>query len=330
MRRVLAGMAVGLVAGAVGQRLAEAQDLRRFPMPGRLVEANGNPVHVVVEGSGPVVVIDSGLGGSCLEWSSVAADLVRDFTVVRYDRPGFGWSPAAPGDRSPVAAARRLRALISALDLPAPVLLVGHSLGGLHVRVFACLYPELVRGLVLVDPSHEDMLDDPSAARSTAVMNRVMSLFAATAFLGTPRIAGRLYTRMVAAQIRRALDESDREALHQSTLLTACSIGGLRAAVAEMTAVPQSLRQVTSLGQPLPDVPVTLITAAAPARTPSEEKARTAIHVLHESQVAGMPHGRLVLAHESGHLVPIDEPQLVASCVREVAAASVDAALPSA
>lgn len=323
MRRVVAGMAagsmVGAALGAVAQRLAEAGDLRRFPMPGRLVDVDGVLLHVVVEGAGPVVLIDSGLGGSCLEWAPVATDLVRDFTVVRYDRPGFGWSPGANCDRTALAAARRIRGLISALDLSGPVLLVGHSLGGLHARVVASLYPEIVSGVVLVDPSHEDMLDDPSTARSAAVMNRVMSLVARTARLGTPRLVGPLYTRMTTSQIRTTLDDETRSALRRSTLLTASSVAGMRGAVAEMVALPASLREAKGLA-PLASVPVTLITAGAAPLSANEGKARAVIRSLHQSVVDAASCGRLVVAEQSGHLVPIDEPELVAQCVRETAA----------
>ncbi|HET6908051.1 MAG TPA: alpha/beta hydrolase [Mycobacteriales bacterium] len=329
MRRLVSAVAAGAALGAVAQRLAEARDRRRFPMPGRLVEVDGTALHVVVEGSGPVVLIDSGLGGSCLEWAAVARDLAHDFTVVRYDRPGFGWSPGSTCDRSAVAAAQRIRGLVAALGLTAPVLLVGHSLGGLHVRLVASLYPDLVRGLVLVDPSHEDMLDDPSAARNAAVMNKVMSAFAVTAPLGTPRLVGRLYTRMVTSAIRATLDDEMRTSMHRSTLLTACSVAGLRGAVAEMNALPVSLQQAKGMG-PLPDVPVTLITAGASPRTPSEEKVRAVIRELHESVVTSVPQGRLVVASESGHLVPIDEPDLVVQCIRETADAPVASTLSGA
>ncbi|HEU0133896.1 MAG TPA: alpha/beta hydrolase, partial [Allosphingosinicella sp.] len=72
-----------------------------------------------------------------------------------YDRAGLGYSDPAPGARTPVAIAEDLRALVKAAGLGRPVVLVGHSLGGFNVKLYAALYPEDVAGLVLVDPAEE-------------------------------------------------------------------------------------------------------------------------------------------------------------------------------
>lgn len=291
-------------------------------MPGRLIEVDGVCLHVVVEGSGPVVFFDSGLGGSSAEWAWVAADLRRDFTVVRYDRPGFGWSPPSPGDRRPLEAATRIRGLLSALDIETPVILVGHSLGGLHVRLAASLFPEIAAGIVLVDPSHEEMLDQTPVPRSAALMSKVLGAAAATAPLGTAYLVGRLYVRAAESQVRRPLDPRERDTLKRSSMLTAGSAAGLRAMRDELNALPGSLRQVAELTRqhPLAAIPLTVISADAPARTGPEQVARTAIRVLHEKQATATSHGRLVLAATSGHLVPLDQPELIAHCVRAIAA----------
>jgi pimeloyl-ACP methyl ester carboxylesterase len=307
------------VAGYAGQRWAEARDRRRFPAPGRFVDVDGVRLHVLVEGSGPLVVIDSGLGGSCIEWETVAASLRDEATVVRYDRPGFGWSPAAVCDRSPRAAAERIVGLLDALELEGPAVLVGHSLGGLHVRLVASLHPDRVVGLVLVDPSHEDMLDAAPVPAAARVFEKVLSGVAHLAPLGLARVGGRLYGKQVGAQLRQPLDDTTRTAVRTSTLLTSCSVGGLRAAVAELTVLPTSLKQVreVSVAYPLPPVPLTLITAGAEPRNEQERTARELIDALHQKQVAQSPRGRQVYAGQSGHLVPLDEPELVASCIRE-------------
>jgi pimeloyl-ACP methyl ester carboxylesterase len=305
--------------GYGGQKLAEARDRRRIPAPGRFVEDDGVRLHVVVEGSGPLVVIDSGLGGSCIEWAAVAASLRDEATVVRYDRPGFGWSPGAACDRSPRAAAERIIGLLDALGLDGPAVLVGHSLGGLHVRLVASLHPDRVAGLVLVDPSHEDMLDAAPVPAAARVFEKVLAGVAHLAPLGLARVGGRLYSKQVGAQLRQPLDDTTRTAMRTATLLTSCSVGGLRAAVAELSILPASLKQVreVSVAYPLPPVPLTVITAGAEPRDEQERTARELIDGLHQKQVAQSPRGRQVYAEQSGHLVPLDEPELVASCIRE-------------
>lgn len=321
---VVTAVVVLLAATVVGTRLAVRRDRSLAPMAGRLVDVDGIDLHVVVEGSGPVVLFDSGLAGSTAEWAFVADELRGEFTVVRYDRPGFGWSPAAPVDGRPVAVATRINDLLAALDLPLPALLVGHSLGGLHVRVAASLFPEVVSGLVLVDPSHEDMLSVSPPPKAAAVQTGVIGAIAATSWLGTGRVFSRLYLRMAAGQIRRNVDRAELEDLRRSTMLTVGSASGLRAMQAELAVLTDSLAQVSEVTaeNPLPDIPMTLITACAPAKNRMEASARVTIRGLHEALVEQTPSGRLVLAESSGHLVPLDQPELVARCVRETSAAA--------
>ncbi|HWA67728.1 MAG TPA: alpha/beta hydrolase [Mycobacteriales bacterium] len=322
---VVAAVAVCLVGAALLQRWLEARDRRRFAPPGRLVQVGDELVHVVVEGSGPTVLIDSGLGGSSIEWAAVSADLAADFTVVRYDRPGFAWSP--PGGRhTPVAAANRIERLLTELDVPAPWILVGHSMGGLTVRLVASLFPDHVAGLVLVDPSHEAMLDDDAARRSSDRFARAVRAVVATARFGTARVVGRAYAKVVAAQARQPI--ADGTLLATSTRLTLCTVHGLRAVAAELVGLPAALAEVaaTTAQHPLPPVPLTVITAAAPARTAAEEKARDTIGKLHAQQAAAVPLGRQVLATRSGHLVPLDQPELVAAVVRQTAVAATSGA----
>ncbi len=100
----------------------------------------------------PVVVLVSGLGRGRADWAAVAPQLTPCSRVVRYDRPGIGDSRPAP--TAPVmaeAAAGDLAALLPALGLPPPFVLVGHSLGALYVEAFARAYPAETAGVVLVD-----------------------------------------------------------------------------------------------------------------------------------------------------------------------------------
>src|SRR4029079_17451033 len=82
---------------------------------------------------------------------------VAQFTrVCRYDRANRGQSDSAPKPRSAQDAVNDLHAVLITAKVPAPYVLVGHSLGGIIVRLYAHQYPGEVAGLVLVDPAHED------------------------------------------------------------------------------------------------------------------------------------------------------------------------------
>ena len=77
-------------------------------------------------------------------------------TSVLYDRSGTGWSDHAELPRSATEVTDELRSLLRVAGVPAPYVLVGHSLGGLYARRFAQRFPADVAGLVFLDPAHED------------------------------------------------------------------------------------------------------------------------------------------------------------------------------
>ena len=109
------------------------------------------------DGRGPVVVMESGLGEPMLNWVPVLAGLseVAD-TLVVYDRAGVGLSGPAHGGHGGEAQLADLVAVIKDVGCP-PCVVVGHSLGGWLAQGLAWRHPELLAGLVLIDPSHEEV-----------------------------------------------------------------------------------------------------------------------------------------------------------------------------
>jgi len=69
---VLSAVVLVCVLGAVAQRAGEAADLERYRPDGRFVDVDQRRVHVIVEGTGPLVALVSGLGGSTADWDLVA------------------------------------------------------------------------------------------------------------------------------------------------------------------------------------------------------------------------------------------------------------------
>jgi pimeloyl-ACP methyl ester carboxylesterase len=319
----IAALLVVIVLGVLVQHGAERRDVRRHPAPGRLLTAGDVRLHVMVDGDGPPVLIDSGLGGSSIEWSRVAGMLAPDFTVIRYDRPGLAWSPAARCDRRTEATACRIIALIEELAAPAPVILVGHSLGGIHVRAVAALRPDLVGSLVLVDPSHEGMLETAEASKAAGVFRAITRIVALTAPIGLGRLTGRAFASLAMSDRRKPLQGDDAEAARLGGLLTLRTVHGLRAVAAEYGCLEASLQQFVTLTRqhPEPRTPVTVITAAAPSKDARTAKAREQIDAMHAELVAANPQSRQVLAPESGHLVPLDSPEVIVQSVRDTAAA---------
>jgi pimeloyl-ACP methyl ester carboxylesterase len=108
-------------------------------------------------GSGiPVVVFEAGAGDGLNTWASVFPEVAKFTTAFAYSRRGYGGGAPMLVHRDGASIVAELRTLLAARQLKPPYLLVGHSLGGLYMQLFAKLYPDEVAGVVLVDPTSPD------------------------------------------------------------------------------------------------------------------------------------------------------------------------------
>lgn len=178
--------------GFMYQCLAAARDRRILPAPGLHVDIDGCRIHAQTAGqSGPAVILESGLGGMSSAWGWIQPETAKFSRVVSYDRGGLGWSGPDPAPKSAIVAAGRLHALLGQVGIAPPYVLVGHSMGGLFIRVFADLYPGEVAGMVLLDAVHPDQ-HLRSAAISTHMRTgfRFLQSIPLLSRLGYVRLAG--------------------------------------------------------------------------------------------------------------------------------------------
>ena len=140
------------VLGIVYQSAAEASDQRSYPPLGQIVNVEGHEMHIYCTGEGsPTILLEAGAFSFSLQWYWVQQQLEPTNRVCSYDRAGNGWSEPGPAPRDAVQIAHELNVLLNEANVPGPYVLVGHSLGGVLVRVYAEQYPDEVLGLVLVD-----------------------------------------------------------------------------------------------------------------------------------------------------------------------------------
>ena len=176
---LLVVLSVGLAGAAAAERL----------------RVGDRQVQIASAGSGtPTVVIEAGLGEPPVEsgtWSNVVAAVSRHTRVFWYDRAGLGASAPAPaGDRTSAVQAKELRATLRAANVPPPYLLVGHSLGGYIVRLFAEKHPNEVVGMVLVDATHPDQWSRWLAALPPARPDEPPSIADSRRFLELQKAGG--------------------------------------------------------------------------------------------------------------------------------------------
>ena len=323
-----AGLGLLPPGGLLYQMGAAVRDRRRYRPPGRLVDVGGMRLHLREMGEGhPTVLLDSALGGSSMSWYRVQPELARFTRACTYDRAGFGWSDPARRPRTAEAMTEELHELLRAAAMPPPFVLAGHSYGSLVCQIYAARYPQEVGGLVLVDPPDVDSWSRPDErqrrrlergarlARRAAVASRfgLMRLFFFLFGLGAlpaARLASLGSTRPGEVGIFRVLEKlpPDSRAVLRWLWSESRSLAALASLIEN---VPASAAEVAAIELPR-DLPLVVLTAAD---APELQKS------FHERLAARSTRGRHVVASQSSHWIPIDEPELVVEACREVVTA---------
>lgn len=309
-----------IAASALYNAAASAADRRRFPAPGTLIGTSGPRLHLQCSGAGtPTVVFESGLGVPALGWSLVWPAVASFARACAYDRAGYGYSD--PPDSFPRTSARiaaELHALLTTAGIGGPYVLVGHSLGGHHVRVFAGTYPTEVIGMVLVDAAHEDMATrlPSSLRRSLRVQPYLFRLGAGASSLGLLRVWPTLSGFDANAPSLRSLPPSTVDALTFLTLQPKA----LRTAASEASSLDESGAQAHAAGT-LGDRPLAVIASGhAAGLAPLEAEAYRKIWLgeLQPALSRLSTLGRLIVLESGSHMIPLERPNDVVDAVRTV------------
>jgi pimeloyl-ACP methyl ester carboxylesterase len=150
--------AVALIAGAIYEHLARLSLPRDYPPPGILVAVAGRHQQLNCTGTGePTVVLESGFApyGS-LGWFAVQPVVSNLTRTCSYDRAGYLWSDRSAKPRDGIELARELHELLAAASVFPPYVLVGHSGGGILVRIYDHEFPGEAAGFVFVESSHPE------------------------------------------------------------------------------------------------------------------------------------------------------------------------------
>ncbi len=122
-----------------------------------LVEVEpGRRLNLYCLGEGtPTVILEAGSGDNDSAWARVQPAIAAHTRTCSYDRAGIGFSDPARRPSDSANAVDDLYHLLHAAEIKPPYILVGHSLGGMHVRLYADLHFDEIVGIVLVDSSDE-------------------------------------------------------------------------------------------------------------------------------------------------------------------------------
>ncbi len=151
VKYLLLGAALLVVTGLVYEQVDEWHDSKRFPQVGHPVDVGGRTLNISCAGEGsPTVVLEANLKSSGYVWLPIQRSIAKFTRVCWYERAGFGWSDSGPFPNHSDSIARDLHRLLTGAGIQPPYVLVGHSMGAFHVRVYRGYYPNEVAGLVLV------------------------------------------------------------------------------------------------------------------------------------------------------------------------------------
>lgn len=303
------------VAGVTYQAVSNWRDQRRFQPEGKLVDVGGYRLHVFCAGEGsPAVILESGLGVPGLGWTLVEQDAAKFTRVCYYDRAGYGFSDPGPEPRTSLQIARELHALLERTPVPAPYVLVGHSLGGFNVRVFAGQYPRDVAGVVLVDSSHEDQQSRlPPSLKAENDPGKWLPVLAPWALrLGVLRLLYRLGDQPAMSKLPPAVREKATFELLQEKFLHAIFDELREFAGADAAEV----RASGDLG----DRPLVVLTAAkiADPKPDAVEFHKIWVNELQPRLARLSTRGRRVMVEDSDHMIPFEDPGAIVRAIRDV------------
>lgn len=289
----------------------------------RLVKlADGRQIYLQCSGAGaPTVILEGGYAATSAAWTKVQAVIARSTRVCSYDRAGYGMSDLGPMPRDALAVAEDLDHVLRRAHVGGPFVVVGHSAGGLYVRLFSDLRWKDVVGMVLVDPSVEHQNRrlaerfGPGAGELDRLRDKAVRCLDASEHGRLPSLDPSIAScapqlRLEATPAERAA--SRRSILPQQFVTEISELDSLWGASSDEVAMGRS-----SYG----DMPLIVLTADgdyAALPSPLREQATAYWSSLHKQIATMSTKGQERLVAHSGHLMMLDRPEVVIDAIKEV------------
>jgi len=299
---------VTILGGRVYQMRSEAADMAQFPAPGKLVDIDGHLMHIHCRGEGsPTVIMEQGLQGVSTAWDDITKETSSLTTVCAYDRVGLGYSEPIGHATRASEVAELLNKLLAGAGVDDEVVLVGWSAGGVYIREYHRLYPDMTRAMLLVESGHEQQQrrlpqssgSDPNATLKIARLLAPIGLVRLSGIvkrqIGYSPVPDHLKPRLIALYEQSHVFQTMLNESESFTLDT------------------QSKQPPASLG----DLPLIVLTGGEQASSAEEQEARDQMQ---RELVALSTNSKQVIAAKSGHGIPYDQPELLIGSVKELVA----------
>lgn len=282
---------------------AAVSETINFDPPGQLVEVNGRNMHIHCVGNkSPSIILDSGAGGFSLEWRNIQHFLVKHARVCAYDRAGYGWSDMGSLPRTTKRIAHELHALLENAEIPEPYIIVGHSFGGFTAQYFARRFSDEITGIVLIDSSHEEQVYRlPENGKD--VVRR--SLHQDRSHTVTKPVLHEHYPKEAAAVAQQLMRR-------WSSMLT------WREEMANYALSSRELRDLYH--KPILEIPIAVVSRGKRVwpDTPYGDAMEATWKELQDELNYISNNSLHIIAQDSGHVIHLDEPELVVQAIYEV------------
>lgn len=288
---------------------------------GKLIDIGNYKLHLNCTGTGgPTVILDAGAGGNSLAWALIQPSIAKFTTVCSYDRAGLGWSEKSKNPRTSENFVEELRLLLKKAHIPGPYILVGHSLGGLNVQLYATKYPHEVAGLILVDSSHHDQMEKLPAEPAKSFVFKILTHGKVLRFLsmiGFMRLLSNLTIK------NKFLPENLRSIDIAKNTSTSCH----DTILLENENFSQSCKQVKSAIKHFGKLPIRVIAAAKQKLIEELTWSYPSGYInqfinvhaaLTQDHVQKSINSKLIVSKCSGHGIPYEDPQIIIDAIEEM------------
>jgi len=315
---VIATMIGIAILGFVYQTAQERSDHVAYPAPGKFYNVDGISMHLDCRGLGtPTVLLEAGLTSGSFSWTLIHDAIAAKTRVCAYDRPGMDWSDPINRVADAKEVSDRLYRLVKEAGLDEPKILVGMSAGGIYVREFYKNHPDGIVGMVFIDSSHEQQKDRLPSLEGSAAYKAMITACRLLQPIGIVRLFGLL--DQFVDQFN--LDEGTRSALlaNMNQSHTCSSMYW------EMESFAGEVRDKTSPAS-LGDIPLVVLSQGEEPKANENygitlEQAiaqRDAWNILQQELSDLSSNGRRFIAKKSGHIIQLNQPEIVIEKVGEL------------